>query len=100
MFLEHMSDHYMPRLSLDGQSCVEPSCTSPARHRCKHCHKVYCNMCVRVHKRYVFQEMSDIVKQVYTCNYNQWFYIVALLCLICSDGYESSRKSSRSEFFY
>jgi len=60
-----MSDYHMHRTSLDGQTCVEPSCTSPARHRCKHCHKAYCDMCVRVHKRYVLQEMSDIAKQVY-----------------------------------
>lgn len=59
-----MSDHPVQRLSLDGQICVEPSCTSSARHRCKHCHKAYCDMCVRVHKRYVLQEMSDIAKQV------------------------------------
>lgn len=60
-----MSDYQLHRSSLDGQSCVEPSCTAPARHRCKHCQKTYCDMCVRVHKRYVFQEMSDIAKQVY-----------------------------------
>ena len=61
-----MSDYHTHRLSLDGgQTCVEPSCTSPARHRCKHCHKAYCDMCVRVHKRYVLQEMNDIAKQVY-----------------------------------
>jgi len=63
-----MSDYHIHRSSLDGQSCVEPSCTSPARHRCKHCHKAYCDMCVRVHKRYVLQEMSDIAKQVYIFN--------------------------------
>ncbi|CAF1330396.1 unnamed protein product [Rotaria sordida] len=62
--LESMSDHPIQRLSLDGQICVEPSCTSLARHRCKHCHKAYCDMCVRVHKRYVLQEMSDIAKQM------------------------------------
>jgi hypothetical protein len=60
-----MSDYHINRSSLDGQTCVEPSCTSQARHRCKHCHKAYCDMCVRVHKRYVLQEMSDIAKQVY-----------------------------------
>ncbi|CAF3938664.1 unnamed protein product [Rotaria magnacalcarata] len=59
-----MSDHPIHRLSLDGQMCVEPSCTSVARHRCKHCQKAYCDMCVRVHKRYVLQEMSDIAKQM------------------------------------
>ncbi|CAF4545044.1 unnamed protein product [Rotaria sp. Silwood1] len=59
-----MSDHPIHRVSLDGQICVEPSCTSKARHRCKHCHKAYCDMCVRVHKRYVLQEMSDIAKQM------------------------------------
>lgn len=59
-----MSDYHLHRSSLDGQCCVEPSCTAPARHRCKHCQKTYCDMCVRVHKRYVFQEMSDIAKQV------------------------------------
>lgn len=57
-----MSDHH--RSSLDGQPCVELSCLAPARHRCKHCHKTYCDMCVRVHKRYVLQEMNDIAKQV------------------------------------
>ncbi|CAF0997230.1 unnamed protein product [Adineta ricciae] len=59
-----MSDYHAQRLSLDGQTCVEPSCTSPARHRCKHCQKAYCDMCVRVHKRYVLQEMNDIAKQM------------------------------------
>jgi hypothetical protein len=62
-----MSDHHTHRSSLDGQPCVEPSCISPARHRCKHCHKAYCDMCVRVHKRYVLQEMNDIAKQVNRC---------------------------------
>jgi len=57
-----MSDHH--RSSLDGQPCVELSCLAPARHRCKHCHKTYCDMCVRVHKRYVLQEMNDIAKQM------------------------------------
>ena len=73
-----MSDFHIHRSSLDGQSCVEPSCTSPARHRCKHCHKGYCDMCVRVHKRYVLQEMSDIAKQVIIYNYNQ-LYILFLI---------------------
>ncbi|CAF0860297.1 unnamed protein product [Adineta steineri] len=59
-----MSDYHSHRLSLDGQTCVEPSCTSPAKHRCKHCNKAYCDMCVRVHKRYVLQEMNDIARQM------------------------------------
>jgi hypothetical protein len=78
-----MSDYHIHRSSLDGQSCVEPSCTSPARHRCKHCHKAYCDMCVRVHKRYVLQEMSDIAKQVYIFNYNRLYNFIHFF-LVCN----------------
>jgi hypothetical protein len=75
-----MSDYHIHRSSLDGQTCVEPSCTSLARHRCKHCHKAYCDMCVRVHKRYVLQEMSDIAKQVDITLYlfNRLFFLIQM----------------------